>query len=74
MAHYSQVPRSLWRPFDNFMRLGGHTKMGVGIYKKADKIYRFNDDGRMNSNLKGKYEIFLYKWLEGGKEYIQDMS
>ena len=64
----------LWPAFDKFMRLGGHTKVGAGTYKRGERVYRFDKDGNMNSNLYGRWKVFLHKYLDGGIEYIESMS
>lgn len=64
------IPNNLKKPFDRFMRNGGHQKINHMVYKRGSKIYRINEKGEMNSNLYGRWKIFLSKWLEHGKEYL----
>lgn len=68
------ISTKLWTAFDRFMRLGSHTKVGAGIYKRGHKVYRFNEDGSMNRNMYERWKIFLHKYLDGGIEYIESMS
>ncbi len=74
MNIYQLNNTKLWPAFDKFMRLGGHNKVGQGVYKRGSKVYQFLPTGDMNSNMESRWKIFLRKWLDGGIEYLDTLN